>query len=240
MLDIYQAAAVSLRIREQLRSFDVDHMREERSCLGTAEGLQSDAVRFVLVDRHGEALRCFRAVIDLAQAAVEDRDTWIYDTPEIASFFAWRAAFVAAWALGDNRAAGFGENALDAFAVIAAADDYSTKHPKHPLASTVLLAAHLGRAEQFVKRLPHPSPCRENHPWCRVFALTLGAVGGTPDVNGIEELFQSYVRAPNRFSIVGEDCPMSTAISFAEMRNRVNGMNRAPLEVIGTLLSPAV
>ena len=238
-LNIYEVAAENVSIREAIHSFDVDRMRAARSCLGTSEGLETDAVRFVLVDMTAEAERYFRTAIKMAEAAVEAREKYVYDSPEIASFFAYRVAFISAWALGDDRASAFADQALDIFAEIAAPDDYRTDHPSHPIAATLLLAAHAGRAERLISRLSIPRPCRERHEWCRVFELSFGVARGLSDLRGIETFFATRVRAPDLLNVVAEGCPVSAAVSFAALRNRAAKCGLSPFEVIRTLRAPA-
>lgn len=232
-LNIYEVAEQSHRLNEMLGSFDVDHMRQRGACLGGAESLLSDALRFVLVDQDEHVRRYFEQAIRLAQEAVAVQDKSIYDSAAIASLFAYRVAFLSAWAVGDPRTEEFGDKAVSVFQSVASREDFESEHPNHALTAMLVVAIHAGIESRLLPRLSFSRPCREGHEWCEFFQLSFGIARGLPDPQAIARFFQREVRAQDIYSIAGPGCSVPTAMSFAE----ITRLPRVPVEPFAVLRS---
>jgi|WetSurMetagenome_2_1015567.scaffolds.fasta_scaffold57264_2 hypothetical protein len=83
--------------------FDLEQNIAQRSCLGTAVGSEARAISLVLVGMESQARDYFRAIRELALAAVQNNERYVYEDLDgrnlFGKYMAMRVAALAEWLL---------------------------------------------------------------------------------------------------------------------------------------------
>lgn len=92
-----------LSLQKSAGSFDAESARRERRCLGTALGLENDAIVLVLVGLEHDSRLCFATAKQMAVLAYASNESYVYEDPDglnsMGRYMAMRVAALSEFAL---------------------------------------------------------------------------------------------------------------------------------------------
>jgi hypothetical protein len=242
-----ETAKTSIEIR-RLMTIDPDACRRARNCLGTAEGMLTDGLRLVACDFVKEGENFLRTVTRLAWAAFENNETYIYEdgtgSNHFANYIALRAAYLAAWAVGDTYSEAYDLMIDRLHAAIEQQQNVQAKGSCSPSGHLVLhLAEELRWADvkSILNQIPTTNDTRDL--WCEVvrimrdLAVTNSAVSNSS--RNYDRWFHQRVDA-ERYG-----APFDPALSWPDITcaSRVRAQlltpNVSPSSVLAAIRDPA-
>lgn len=155
--------------------FNVELQRSQRTCLGAALGLEQDAIEMTMagLDRH--AMEYFVSIKQLALAAFEGDERYVYKDPDgrnlFGKYMAMRIVCLAEWAIGGAERFHFQQLVVSFFEKVAQADLERGKTAYAASSSTVIgcLAMHYAQSGLWerVQSLPktYAKPARVGVHW---------------------------------------------------------------------------
>lgn len=235
-----QVAARLIRTNEILRVTDVEYQRQENACLGTADRLETDAVRLVLTDNRDTAVQYFDAVRRLAEAAIERGEKWIFTNVLFARCEALRLRAVASWAIENPDASHHASEALEAWTVLASTENAADWSRRNAHAIVALLAAFKGDRERASRTVAEASTLGSDEPfssaWVELAALLRDSTArGEPVLNRWDKFFATKVVSSKDAELAGSGFNTGEACMLARIWATSNRWNLRPFETIRLL-----
>lgn len=225
-----------LRVNKMLEATDVGVQRQNASCLGTAVSLEIDAVRLLLVGREPEAISYFRALSELASAAIELNETWIYADADFARCEALRLRTVATWVLGDEKYQTVASEAASEWLQLSrnyqqASTDYTKRNAE---VVSALITAQRGYLPEVPALKVQPSPRNPGSGW-ELLLAALAELQKPSAQARWEQLLAEWVVSTAHDQLIGPTFNVGEACLIAGVAARLRSQEIRPIDAIMAL-----